>query len=57
MEKSLKTNNKNIVDLKTVSTTKAQFNWEDPLLLDTLISEEESLIKIYKEQIIHGSFS
>ena len=45
MEKSLNTNNKNIVDLKTASATKAQFNWEDPLLLDTLISEEESLIK------------
>ena len=45
MEKSLNTNNKNIVDLKTASVTKAQFNWEDPLLLDTLISEEESLIK------------
>ena len=37
MEKSLNTNNKNIVDLKTASATKAQFNWEDPLLLDTLI--------------------
>ena len=45
MEKSLNTNNKNIVDLKTASATKAQFNWEDPLLLDTLISEEENLIK------------
>ena len=45
MEKSLNTNNKNIVDLKTASATKAQFNWEDPLLLDSLISEEENLIK------------
>tara|TARA_B100000524_G_scaffold167446_1_gene85609 strand:- start:75 stop:1316 length:1242 start_codon:yes stop_codon:yes gene_type:complete len=45
MDTSLNTNDKNIVDLKNTKTTKPQFNWEDPLLLDTLISEEESLIK------------
>ena len=35
---------KNVVDIKTTKS-KPKFNWEDPLLLDTLISEEESLIK------------
>ena len=35
---------KNVVDIKTTKS-KAKFNWEDPLLLDSLISEEESLIK------------
>ena len=45
MDTSLNTNNKNIVDLKNTKTAKPQFNWEDPLLLDTLISEEETLIK------------
>ena len=45
MEKSLNTSDEKIVDLKTASVKKAQFNWEDPLLLDTLISEEENLIK------------
>jgi len=45
MDTSLNTNDKNIVDLKNTKTAKPQFNWEDPLLLDTLISEEESLIK------------
>ena len=45
MDTSLNTNDKNIVDLKNTTTAKPQFNWEDPLLFDTLISEEESLIK------------
>ena len=45
MDTSLNTTDKNIVDLKNTKTSKPQFNWEDPLLLDTLISEEESLIK------------
>ena len=45
MDTSLNTTDKNIVDLKKTKTAKPQFNWEDPLLLDTLISEEESLIK------------
>ena len=45
MEKSLNTRDENILDLKTATVKKAQFNWEDPLLLDTLISEEENLIK------------
>ena len=45
MDTSLNTNDKNIVDLINTKTAKPQFNWEDPLLLDTLISEEESLIK------------
>ena len=35
---------KNVVDIKTTKS-KPKFNWEDPLLLDSLISEEESLIK------------
>ena len=44
MEKSLNTSDEKIVDLKTATVKKAQFNWEDPLLLDSLISEEENLI-------------
>ena len=35
---------KNVVDTKTTKS-KPKFNWEDPLLLDSLISEEEALIK------------
>ena len=35
---------KNVVDIKTTKS-KPKFNWEDPLLLDSLISEEEYLIK------------
>ena len=35
---------KNVVDIKTTKS-KPKFNWEDPLLLDSLISEEEDLIK------------
>ena len=35
---------KNVVDIKTTKS-KPKFNWEDPLLLDSLISEEEALIK------------
>ena len=45
MDTSLNTNDKNIVDLKNTKASKPKFNWEDPLLLDTLISEEEHLIK------------
>ena len=35
---------KNVIDIKTTKS-KPKFNWEDPLLLDSLISEEEALIK------------
>ena len=45
MDTSLNTNDKNIFDLKNTKASKPKFNWEDPLLLDTLISEEEHLIK------------
>ena len=45
MDTSLNTNDKNIVDLKNTKASKPKFKWEDPLLLDTLISEEEHLIK------------
>ena len=45
MDTSLNTNDKNIVDLKNTKVSQPKFNWEDPLLLDTLISEEEKLIK------------
>ena len=44
MDTSLNTNDKNIVDLKNTKASKPKFKWEDPLLLDTLISEEEHLI-------------
>ena len=36
---------KNVVDIKTANASKAQFNWEDPLLLNSLLTEEETLIK------------
>ena len=45
MDTSLNTNDKNIFDLKNTKASKPKFKWEDPLLLDTLISEEEHLIK------------
>ena len=45
MDTSLNTNDKNIFDLKNTKISKPKFKWEDPLLLDTLISEEEHLIK------------
>ena len=45
MDTSLNTNDKNIFDLKNTKASKPNFKWEDPLLLDTLISEEEHLIK------------
>ena len=45
MDTSLNTNDKNIFDLKNTKVSKPKFKWEDPLLLDTLISEEEHLIK------------
>ena len=44
MDTSVNIDNK-VVDLKTNSKVKTKFNWENPLLLDTLISEEEALIK------------
>ena len=44
MDTSVNVDNK-VVDLKTNSKVKPKFNWEDPLLLDSLISEEEALIK------------
>ena len=37
MDTSVNVDNK-VVDLKTNSKVKPKFNWEDPLLLDTLIS-------------------
>ena len=45
MDSTLNTNEKNFVDLKNTNASPPKFNWEDPLLLDTLISEEEKLIK------------
>ena len=45
MDSTLNTNEKNFVDLKNTKVSQPKFNWEDPLLLDTLISEEEKLIK------------
>ena len=45
MDSTLNTNEKNVVDLKNTKASQPKFNWEDPLLLDTLISEEEKLIK------------
>ena len=45
MDTTLNTNEKNFVDLKNTKASQSKFNWEDPLLLDTLISEEEKLIK------------
>ncbi len=45
MDSTLNTNEKNFVDLKNTKASQPKFNWEDPLLLDTLISEEEKLIK------------
>ena len=45
MDTSIDINQKNVVDLKSKSKVKPNFNWEDPLLLDSLISEEETLIK------------
>ena len=45
MDTKVKNNSENIVDIKTSKLVKPQFNWEDPLLLESLISEEEKLIK------------
>ena len=45
MDTSIDIDQKNVVDLKSKSKVKPNFNWEDPLLLDSLISEEEVLIK------------
>ncbi len=45
MDTSIDIDQKNVVDLKLKSKVKPNFNWEDPLLLDSLISEEEALIK------------
>ncbi len=45
MDTSIDIDQKNVVDLKSRSKVKPNFNWEDPLLLDSLISEEEALIK------------
>ena len=45
MDTSIGIDQKNVVDLKLKSKVKPNFNWEDPLLLDSLISEEEALIK------------
>jgi glutaryl-CoA dehydrogenase len=45
MDTQVKNNSENIVDIKTSKLVKPQFNWEDPLLLESLISEEEKLIK------------
>ena len=45
MDTTIDIDQKNVVDLKSKSKVKPNFNWEDPLLLDSLISEEEALIK------------
>ena len=45
MDTSIDIDQKNVVDLKSKSKIKPDFNWEDPLSLDSLISEEEALIK------------
>ena len=45
MDTSIDIDQKNVVDLKSKSKIKPNFNWEDPLLLDSLISEEEALIR------------
>ena len=45
MDTQVKNNSEKIVDIKTTKLVKPQFNWEDPLLLESLISEEEKLIK------------
>ena len=46
MKKNLSNSeDKNVVDIKTANASKAQFNWEDPLLLNSLLTEEETLIK------------
>ena len=45
MDTQIKVDNKNIVNLKSSKLAKPKFNWEDPLLLETLFSEEEKLIK------------
>jgi glutaryl-CoA dehydrogenase len=45
MDTQIKNKIENIVDIKTSKLVKPQFNWEDPLLLESLISEEEKLIK------------
>jgi glutaryl-CoA dehydrogenase len=45
MDTQIKNKSENIVDIKTSKLVKPQFNWEDPLLLESLISEEEKLIK------------
>ena len=34
-----------MLDIKATNASKAQFNWEDPLLLNSLLSEEETLIQ------------
>ena len=45
MDTSFDIDKKNVVDLKSKSKVKPNFNWEDPLLINSLISEEEALIK------------
>src|SRR5210317_2673776 len=45
MDTQIQVDNKNIVNLKSSKSAKPKFNWEDPLLLESLISEEEKLIK------------
>ena len=51
MDTSIDIDQKNVVDLKSKSKIKPNFNWEDPLLLDSLISEEEALIKSTAHEI------
>ena len=45
MDTQIQVDNKNIVNLKSSKSAKPKFNWEDPLLLESLFSEEEILIK------------
>ena len=45
MDTQIQVDNKNIVNLKSSKSANPRFNWEDPLLLESLFSEEEKLIK------------
>jgi len=47
MDTQIQVDNKNIVNLKSSKSAKPKFNWEDPLLLETLFSEEEIKLILY----------
>ena len=44
MDSTLNTNEKNFVDLTNTNASQPKFNWEDPLLLDNIISEAENFL-------------